>query len=96
MNESRCDERLKVRVEESTCLTYTGSYAPQIHLLTQHFFLRFSHLRVSARSPDAGTSSASSLRSTLLTFKFINGWFICSRLKKRRKPRVKLVTLKLC
>jgi hypothetical protein len=23
------------------------------------------------------------------------GWFICSRLKKRRKPRVKLVTLKL-
>jgi hypothetical protein len=22
--------------------------------------------------------------------------FICSRLKKRRKPRVKLVTLKLC
>jgi hypothetical protein len=24
MNESRCDERLKTRVEESTCLTYTG------------------------------------------------------------------------
>jgi hypothetical protein len=24
MNEGRCDERLKVRVEESTCLTYTG------------------------------------------------------------------------
>jgi hypothetical protein len=24
MNEVRCDERLKARVEESTCLTYTG------------------------------------------------------------------------
>ena len=24
MNEGRCDERLKARVEESTCLTYTG------------------------------------------------------------------------
>jgi hypothetical protein len=24
MDEGRCDERLKVRVEESTCLTYTG------------------------------------------------------------------------
>jgi hypothetical protein len=24
MNEGRCDERLKPRVEESTCLTYTG------------------------------------------------------------------------
>jgi hypothetical protein len=24
MNESRCDERLNARVEESTCLTYTG------------------------------------------------------------------------
>ena len=24
MNEGRCDERLKVRVEESTCLRYTG------------------------------------------------------------------------
>ncbi len=26
MNEGRCDERLKTRVEESTCLTYTGLY----------------------------------------------------------------------
>jgi hypothetical protein len=24
MNEGRCDERLKARVEECTCLTYTG------------------------------------------------------------------------
>ena len=24
MNEGRCDARLKARVEESTCLTYTG------------------------------------------------------------------------
>ncbi len=24
MNEGRCDERLKARAEESTCLTYTG------------------------------------------------------------------------
>jgi hypothetical protein len=24
MNEGRCNERLKARVEESTCLTYTG------------------------------------------------------------------------
>jgi hypothetical protein len=24
MNEGRCDERLQARVEESTCLTYTG------------------------------------------------------------------------
>jgi hypothetical protein len=24
MNESRCDERLKARVQEATCLTYTG------------------------------------------------------------------------
>jgi hypothetical protein len=24
MNAGRCDERLKVRVQESTCLTYTG------------------------------------------------------------------------
>ena len=24
MDEGRCDERLKARVEESTCLTYTG------------------------------------------------------------------------
>jgi hypothetical protein len=24
MNEGRCDERLKAKVEESTCLTYTG------------------------------------------------------------------------
>ncbi len=27
MNEVRCDERLKARVEESTCLTYTGRVA---------------------------------------------------------------------
>ncbi len=26
MNEGRCDERLKARVEESACLTYTGLY----------------------------------------------------------------------
>ena len=26
MNESRCDERQKDRVEESTCLTYTGHW----------------------------------------------------------------------
>jgi hypothetical protein len=26
MNEGRCDERLKGRVEESTLLTYTGLY----------------------------------------------------------------------
>ena len=26
MNEGRCDERLKDRVEESTSLTYTGLY----------------------------------------------------------------------
>jgi hypothetical protein len=26
MNEGRCDERLKDRVEEYTCLTYTGLY----------------------------------------------------------------------
>jgi hypothetical protein len=25
INEGRCDERLKTKVEESTCLTYTGS-----------------------------------------------------------------------
>ncbi len=24
MNESRCDERLKTRVQEALCLTYTG------------------------------------------------------------------------
>jgi len=24
MNESRCDEKLKVRVEDTTCLTHTG------------------------------------------------------------------------
>jgi uncharacterized protein YlbG (UPF0298 family) len=24
MNEGRCDERLKAKVEESTCVTYTG------------------------------------------------------------------------
>ncbi len=24
MNEGRCDKRLKARIEESTCLTYTG------------------------------------------------------------------------
>ncbi len=26
MNEGRCDERLKDKIEESTCLTYTGLY----------------------------------------------------------------------
>jgi hypothetical protein len=26
MNGGRCDERLKTRVEESTCLTYTGFF----------------------------------------------------------------------
>jgi hypothetical protein len=26
MNEGRCDETLKARVEESSCLTYTGLY----------------------------------------------------------------------
>ncbi len=26
LNEGRCDERLKFRIEESTCLTYTGLY----------------------------------------------------------------------
>ncbi len=26
----------------------------------------------------------------------LSWWFICNRLKKRRKPRVKLVTLQLC
>ncbi len=29
MNEGRCDERLKTRVEESTCLTYTGLHDKQ-------------------------------------------------------------------
>jgi len=28
--------------------------------------------------------------------RFLFGWFICSRIKKRRNPRVKIVTLKLC
>ena len=28
MNEGPCDERLKARVEESTCLTYTGRVYP--------------------------------------------------------------------
>jgi hypothetical protein len=36
MNEGRCDERLKPRVVESTCLTYTGLldniYTPRTHL----------------------------------------------------------------
>jgi hypothetical protein len=26
INEGRCDERLKARVEESACLTYTGMH----------------------------------------------------------------------
>jgi hypothetical protein len=29
MNEGRCDERLETRVEESTCLTYTGCTTKQ-------------------------------------------------------------------
>jgi hypothetical protein len=31
-NEYRCDERLKTRPEESTCLTYTGLYEELEHL----------------------------------------------------------------
>ena len=31
-NEYRCDERLKTKVEESTCLAYTGSYEELEHL----------------------------------------------------------------
>jgi hypothetical protein len=30
--ECRCDERLKTKVEESTCLTYTGLYGELEHL----------------------------------------------------------------
>ena len=32
MNEGRCDERLKTRVEECTCLTYTGFLGEVEHL----------------------------------------------------------------
>ena len=32
MNECRCDERLKARVEEPTCLTYTGFHVGLEHL----------------------------------------------------------------
>ena len=32
MNDGRCDERLKTRVEESTCLTYTGWRGELEHL----------------------------------------------------------------
>jgi hypothetical protein len=39
MNESRCDERLKARVEESTCLTYTGlhfcSQKPKLFIMNR-------------------------------------------------------------
>ena len=31
-NECRCDDRLKTKVEESTCLTYTGLYEELEHL----------------------------------------------------------------
>ena len=31
-NEYRCDERLKTKAEESTCLTYTGLYEELEHL----------------------------------------------------------------
>jgi hypothetical protein len=34
MNEGRCDERLNAKVEESTCLTYTGRVAQQNELET--------------------------------------------------------------
>ncbi len=34
LNEGRCDERLKARFEESTCLTYTGFLDAKTGLLT--------------------------------------------------------------
>ncbi len=33
--ECRCDERLKTKVEESTCLTYTGLLGELEHLKTE-------------------------------------------------------------
>ena len=36
---SRCDERLKARVEESTCLTYTGLLGELEHLRIETRFI---------------------------------------------------------
>jgi hypothetical protein len=40
MNEGRCDERLKARVEESTCLTYTApNEAAKIFIYLFYLFI---------------------------------------------------------
>ena len=43
---SRCDERLKARVEESTCLTYTG------------LVLELEHLKIETRLIDEKFANA--------------------------------------
>ncbi len=50
MNESRCDERLNARVEESTCLTYTGLHRSCLLYGFRFdfffFLLSFPHVRL--------------------------------------------------
>jgi hypothetical protein len=48
MNEGRCDERLKVRVEESACLTYTG-----LHDKTNYKYLEIKMRSTSEKSTNA-------------------------------------------
>ncbi len=49
------------------------------------------HLTLLKLSSDKGE-----LNRRLIMSGGVNVKFICSRIKKRRKPRVKIVTLKLC
>jgi hypothetical protein len=48
MNEGRCDERLKGRVEESTCLTHTG-----LHDKTNEKYLEIKMRSTSEKSTNA-------------------------------------------
>jgi hypothetical protein len=51
LNEGRCDERLKARVEESTCLTYTGSHDKEAAYFFSFFFLFFSFFQFENSCP---------------------------------------------
>jgi hypothetical protein len=94
--ECRCDERLKAKSEEST--------VPRIDWVGRGDCLYFVYVYYESikREPkirgiyECRCDERLQTKTKKFTRCLFGSKFICSRLKKRRKPRVKLVTLKLC
>jgi hypothetical protein len=96
-NEDRCDERLKTIPEESTYLVFTGVYEELEHLKIKTRLIR-------TRFPNVMGEYVIYVGVYIFVYRETRKRevktrpvkFISNRIKKRRNPRVKIVTPKLC